>query len=268
MYENILTEVGAGVGIITLNRPERHNAFDDQMIGELSTAFAAMQSDAAVRVVVVSSTGKSFCAGADLNWMKRAAAYSPAESLADARALAEMLRALAQLGKPTVARVQGPAYGGGVGLVAACDVAIATYEAQFVLSEVKLGIIPAVISPYLIAAIGERYARRYMLTAERFAAAEAYRMGLLHEIVQDEASLDEAVGEIVDGLLGNGPMALAACKELIRAVAGRPLDAAVIDDTAQRIANIRATAEAQEGMGAFLQKRKPGWVPAREDDDV
>ena len=268
MYENILTEVGGGVGIITLNRPERHNAFDDKMIGELIAAIAAMQADPAVRVLVVSSTGKSFCAGADLNWMKRAATYSPAESLADARALAEMLRSLAQMGKPTVARVQGPAYGGGVGLVAACDIAIATYDAQFVLSEVKLGIIPAVISPHVIAAIGERYARRYMLTAERFAAAEAYRMGLLHEIVPDDSALDEAVGEIVDALLANGPCALAACKELIRAVAGRPMDAAVVDETAQLIASIRATNEGQEGMAAFLEKRKPNWAVSADEDHV
>ena len=260
MYENILTEVSGGVGIITLNRPERHNAFDEALIGELSSAFAAMDQDPAVRVLVLSSTGKSFCAGADLNWMKRLGTYTPQESLEDARRLAEMLRRLAQMGKPTVARVQGPAYGGGVGLVAACDVAIATFEAQFTLSEVKLGIIPAAISPHVIAAIGERYSRRYMLTAERFAAAEAYRIGLVHEIVADDAGLDEAVGEIVDSLLKNGPMALAACKQLIRAVANKPIDAAVIEDTASRISAIRATPEAQEGMAAFLGKRKPNWV--------
>ena len=265
MYENLLTEVKHGVGIITLNRPERHNAFDDVVIGELIAAVAAMQDDDAVRVLVISSTGKSFCAGADLHWMKRAAAYSAQQSLEDARQLAEMLRCLAQLDKPTVARVQGPAYGGGVGLVAACDIAIATYEAQFTLSEVKLGIVPAVISPHVIAAIGERHARRYMLTAERFAAAEAYRIGLVHEIVPDEASLDDAVGEIVDTLLGNGPMALAACKQLIRAVAAKPIDATVIDDTAQRIAAIRATDEAREGMNAFFGKRKPNWIAQRGD---
>jgi len=260
MYENILTEVSRGVGIITLNRPERHNAVDDRMIGELISAVAAMEADAAVRVLVISSTGKSFCAGADLNWMRRAADFTPQDSLVDARALAEMLRALAQMGKPTIARVQGPAYGGGVGLVAACDVAIATYEAQFTLSEVRLGITPAVIAPHLIAAIGERYARRYMLTAEPFAAAEGYRIGLLHEIVPDEASLDEAVGEIVDALLKNGPRALAACKTLIRAVSGKPLEAALVEDTAQRISAIRATDEAREGMAARLQKRIPRWA--------
>ena len=260
MYGNILTEIGHGVGIVTLNRPERHNAFDDALIQELIAALAAMEADDAVRVLVVSSKGKSFCSGADLNWMKRAAHFSAEESQRDSRALAEMLRALAQMRKPTIARVQGPAYGGGVGLVAACDIAIATFDAHFALSEVRLGIIPAVISPHVIAAIGERYARRYMLTAERFSAAEAYRIGLLHEIVPGEEELDEAVGEIVDALLKNSPNALGECKELIRAVASRPLTQEVIEDTAQRIARLRASDEGKEGMSAFLEKRKPNWT--------
>ena len=260
MQQDILTEVKAGVGTITLNRPERHNAFDDVLIAELVAAMAAMAADDAVRVLVISSTGRSFCAGADLNWMKRAAAFSPDESLRDARALAEMLRALAQMNKPTVARVQGAAYGGGVGLIAACDIALATCDAQFTLSEVKLGIIPSVISPHVITAIGDRHARRYMLTAERFTAAEACRIGLVHEIVPDEQALDDALGKIVGTLMKNGPAALAACKELIRAVAWQPISAAVIEDTAQRIAAIRRTGEAMEGMNAFLEKRKPSWV--------
>jgi methylglutaconyl-CoA hydratase len=260
MYNNIITEIDLGIGIVTLNRPERHNAFDDALIAELSTAIDRMAADPAVRVLVVSSTGKSFCAGADLNWMKRAAGYGGEENLHDARALAEMLRRLAQCPKPTVARVQGPAYGGGVGLVACCDVAIATFDTQFALTEVKLGLIPAVISPHVIAAIGERYARRYMLTAERFSAAEAYRIGLVHEIVTDAAALDEAVGEIVDALLNNGPQALAECKQLISAVAWKPLAAEVIEDTAQRITRLRAGAEGREGMTAFLERRKPNWI--------
>ena len=259
MYKSILTEVDAGVGIVTLNRPERHNAFDDELIWELSSALTAMDIDPAVRVLVISSTGKSFCAGADLNWMKRAAGYSADENQRDARVLADLLRDLSSLHKPTVARVQGPAYGGGVGLVAACDVAIATFDAQFTLSEVKLGIIPSVIGPHLIKAIGERHARRYMLTAERFAAAEAYRIGLVHEIVADERALDAAIGEMVNALLQNGPLALRACKELVDAVAGKPLDDALLDDTARRIAEIRATPEAKEGISAFLEKRKPSW---------
>ena len=260
MYQNLLTEIDHGVGIITLNRPERHNAFDDALIAELTDAVAMMEGEDAVRVLVISSTGKSFCSGADLNWMKRAAGFSTEDSLRDSRALAEMLRCVAQIGKPTVARVQGHAYGGGVGLVAACDIAIATFDAAFSLSEVKLGIIPAVISPHVISAIGERYARRYMLTAERFAAAEAYRIGLLHEIVPDEEALDEAVGEIVDALLKNGPNALRECKELIRAVVSRPVSADLIEDTAQRICRLRASDEGREGMSAFLEKRKPNWV--------
>jgi len=260
MYQNILTEIDKGVGIITLNRPERHNAFDDALIAELIDAIGQMENDSAVRLVVISSTGKSFCAGADLNWMKRAASFTPEDSLRDSRTLAEMLRCLAQMKKPTLARVQGPAYGGGVGLVAACDIAVATFDAQFTLSEVKLGIIPAVISPHVIAAIGERYARRYMLTAERFAAAEAYRIGLVHEIVPDEAALDQALGELIDALLKNSPNALGECKELIRAVASQPISATVIEDTAQRICRLRASDEGREGMSAFLEKRKPSWV--------
>ena len=260
MYNNIITEIDLGVGIVTLNRPERHNAFDDALIAELSDAIDRMAADPAVRVLVISSSGKSFCAGADLNWMKRAAGYSSEENLRDARALAGMLRRLAHCPKPTVARIQGPAYGGGVGLVACCDVAIATFDAEFSLTEVKLGLIPAVISPHVIAAIGERYARRYMLTAERFSAAEAYRIGLLHEMVTDEESLDEALGEIIDALLRNGPGAIAECKQLISAVAWKPLSDAVVEDTAQRITRLRASEEGREGMNAFLEKRKPNWI--------
>ena len=259
-YQNILTEIDHGVGIITLNRADRHNAFDDAMIAELAQAIEIMSAEPEVRVLVVSSTGKSFCAGADLNWMRRAAGYGSEENLADSRVLAEMLRRLAQCPKPTVARVQGPAYGGGVGLVACCDVAIATFDTQFTLSEVKLGIIPAVISPHVIAAIGERYARRYMLTAERFSAAEAYRIGLIHEMVADEEALDEAVGEVVEALLKNSPNAMRECKELIAAVAWKPLSPEVVEDTALRITRLRASVEGREGMTAFLEKRKPFWV--------
>jgi len=260
MYANILIEVDAGVGIVTLNRPDRHNAFDDQTIAELIDAMAMMEADADVRVVVISSVGKSFSAGADINWMKSAAAQGFDDNLRDARNLAEMLRCIAQLSKPTVARVQGPAYGGGVGVIAACDIAVAAFDAQFALTEVKLGIIPSAIGPHVIAAIGPRYARRYMLTAERFSAAEAYRIGLIHEMVADGQALDEAVGHIVDTILNNGPQAIAECKMLIDAVAGKPLTAALIEDTAQRIARVRAGTEAKEGMASFLEKRKPNWI--------
>lgn len=260
MYQNILTEIDAGVGIVTLNRPERHNAFDDTMIAELADAMERMADDPAVRLVVISSTGKSFCAGADLEWMRRAAAFSLEENRRDAGELAEMLLRIADCPKPVLARVQGPAYGGGVGLIAACDMAVATFETRFALTEVKLGLIPAVIGPHVIAAIGERHARRYMLTAEVFSAAEAYRIGLIHEMVADVASLDDAIGEWVEALLKNGPQALAECKALIRSVANRPLGPKVIEHTVDRIANVRVSPEGQEGLDAFLQKRKPDWA--------
>lgn len=260
MYKNIITEVDQGVGIITLNRPERHNAFDGQTIGELTQSLAGMASDSAVRVVIISSTGKSFCAGADLEWMRTAARGTSAENEADARVLAEMLHRLATLSKPTIARVQGPAYGGGVGLIAACDIAIATFDAQFALSEVKLGLIPATIAPHVVAAVGERHARRYMLTAERFSAAEAYRIGLVHEMVADEEALDQALGAIVESLLENGPSALTECKDLIRAVSHHAVDGAMILDTARRIARVRASEEGRQGIAAFLEGRPPDWI--------
>ncbi|MBU0750687.1 MAG: enoyl-CoA hydratase/isomerase family protein [Gammaproteobacteria bacterium] len=259
-YQNLLTEIDRGVGIITLGRPDRHNAFDDVTIVEMIHALGVLETDSAVRVIVISSTGKSFSAGADLNWMQRVAGYDADENLRDARALAEMLRRIAQCSKPVIARVQGAAYGGGVGVIAACDIAIATFDAQFALTEVKLGIIPSAISPHVIAAIGERHARRYMLTAERFSASEAYRLGLVHEIVHDELALDDAIGDLIESLLKNGPDAMAECKQLIGAVASRPLSEELIEETAQRIARVRATPEAQEGMAAFLAKRKPSWV--------
>jgi len=259
-YQSILTEVDGYVGILTLNKPQRHNAFDEQLIAEMIAGLRELAADPRVRAVVLSSTGKSFCAGADLQWMKRAAGYSDQENLQDARRLAELMATLNELAKPTIARVQGPAHGGGVGLIAACDIAVGTYDALFALSEVKLGIVPAVISPYVLAAIGERYCRRYMLTAERFSAAEAYRIGLLHELVPGEEQLDEAIAEIIDSLLANGPQAQAACKSLIRIVAGQPIDEETIDETARRITRVRASPEGREGLAAFLEKRPPNWV--------
>jgi len=259
-YQNILTEIDAGIGIVTLNRPERHNAFDDAMIAELSEVMFSMASDPAVRVVVISSVGKSFCAGADLAWMQRAASYDFEQNRRDAGMLAEMLRRIADCPKPVIARVQGPAYGGGVGVIAACDIAVATFESKFALTEVKLGLIPAVIGPHVIATIGERYARRYMLTAEAFSAAEAYRIGLLHEMVADEAALDEAVGEWSEAILKNGPQALAEAKALIRSIAGRALGEQIIETTVETIARVRVSPEGQEGLAAFLEKRRPNWV--------
>ena len=259
-YQSILTEVDGSVGILTLNKPRRHNAFDEQLIAEISVGLRELEDDERVRAVVLSSTGSSFCAGADLHWMKRAADCSAEENLRDAERLADLLSTLNELSKPTIARVQGAAYGGGVGLICACDIAVGSYDAVFALSEVKLGIIPAVISPYLLAALGERYCRRYMLTAERFSAAEAYRIGLLHELVPGEEQLDEAIAEILESLLANGPKAQAECKGLIRVVAGQPIDAQTIDETTQRITRVRASAEGREGLAAFLEKRLPDWI--------
>ncbi len=247
-----------GVARLTLNRPQVHNAFNDDLIASLTAALETLGKDPEVRLVVLAALGKSFSAGADLNWMKRMAGYSEAENLEDARALAALMATLNGLPKPTLAVVQGPAFGGGVGLVACCDIALAAESASFALSEVKLGLIPAVISPYVVAAMGEAAARRYFLTAERFSAAEAHRLGLIHEVVEASA-LEAARERVVEALLQAGPASQAASKELIAAVAQRPVDAALVEDTARRIAKVRAAPEAREGIAAFLEKRKPAW---------
>ena len=260
MYQSIITEVDDSVGILTLNKAERHNAFDELLVDEVTSGLLELEADPQVRVVVLSATGKNFCAGADLNWVRRAATCTASENLRDARELARLLATLNEFSKPTIARVQGPAYGAGLGLIAACDIAVATYDTLFALTEVKLGLIPAVVCPYVVAAIGERHARRYLLSSERFSAAEAYRIGLVHEIVPGDGELDEAIGEIIDNLLKNGPQAQAECKALIRLVAGQPIDEAIGEETAQRITQVRAGAEGQEGLAAFLEKRKPNWI--------
>lgn len=254
----IRLNVSGGVGRITMARPEKHNAFDDGLIAELSAAFEAAGRDDAVRVVVLEGEGKSFSAGADLGWMQRMADYSDDENLADARKLAGMMRVLNELPRPTIARVQGAAFGGGVGLVAACDIALASEAASFCLSEARLGLIPSVISPYVVEAIGAREARRYFQTAERFDAETALTLGLVHEVVPRER-LDGRLEELIGVLLGNGPAAMAASKELIRRVASGPVDDAMVEDTAQRIADIRATDEGREGVQAFLENRGPNW---------
>lgn len=251
----------AGIAVVWLNRPDLRNAFDDTMIGELTSAFRALGADAKVRAVVLAGRGPVFCAGADLHWMKRMAGYTFEQNYEDALGLARMLDALRTLPKPTVARVHGHVFAGGMGLVAACDIAVAARGAEFCISEVKLGLIPAVISPYVIAAMGERAARRYMLTAERFSAEEAHRIGFVHACL-DPAQLDVAVDALVADLLAGGPAAHAATKDLVRAVAGRPLAEDLIADTATRIATTRASAEGREGIQSFLEKRKPGWVAA------
>jgi len=260
MSEPILLDLdAAGVATVTLNRPDIHNAFDETLIADLTKTFEAVGTDSKVRVVVLAGAGKSFSAGADIKWMRRMAEYSRAENVRDAEALANMLRTLNDIPKPTLAVVQGAAIGGGVGLVACCDIAIAAEDAVFSLSEVRLGLIPATIGPYVLAAIGARQARRYFLTAERFSAKDALRIGLVHEVVL-AAELPEARARQVDGLLKNGPRAMGEAKALIRDVAGRPIEHGLIKETAERIANIRASEEGKEGLSAFLEKRPARWV--------
>lgn len=259
MTAPILLDIDArGIATVTMNRPEAHNAFDDALIGTLAEAVADLGGNAKVRVILLKGAGKNFSAGADLKWMRRMSEAPRPESIADAKRLATMLRVIDRVAKPTVAVVQGAAMGGGVGLAAVCDVVIAADNAVFSLSEVRLGLIPATIGPYVVAAIGARQARRYFLTAERFTAEDARRIGLVHEVAA-AADLDAVAGRVVDALLGNGPVAVAGAKTLVRDVAGRAVDEAVMDDTAGRIADIRASAEGKEGVAAFLEKRKPNW---------
>lgn len=259
MTSPILVDTDArGVATVTMNRPEAHNAFDDALIGALADAFSGLGDNAAVRAIVLKGAGKNFSAGADLKWMRRMSEAPRAESIADAKRLATMLRVIDRVAKPTVALVQGAAMGGGVGLASVCDMVIAADNAIFSLSEVRLGLIPATIAPYVVAAIGPRQARRYFLTAERFTAEDAKRIGLAHDVVA-VADMNAAANRIVDALLGNGPVAVAGAKKLIRDVAGRAVDEAVMNDTAGRIADIRASAEGKEGVAAFLEKRKPNW---------
>lgn len=258
MTDTLITEIHQHVATVTLNRPKLHNAFDEQLIADLTAALRRLEADPEVRMVVLAAKGKSFSAGADLNWMRRMAGYSQQQNLVDARHLTELMSTLNGLSKPTIAKVQGAVFGSGVGLVACCDIAIASEAASFCLSEVKLGLIPAVISPYVVHTIGERQARRYFITAERFNAQEARRIGLVHEMVPDE-QLDQRVKQFTDILAGNGPAAMDAAKKLVRAVSHRPIDAAMVEETAQRIAAIRASTEGREGIEAFLNKRKPVW---------
>jgi methylglutaconyl-CoA hydratase len=251
-----------GSAWITLNRPQIHNAFDDLLIADLTAELSSLAEDEAVRAVVLTGSGKSFSAGADLNWMRRTASYTEAENYADARALAKLMATLNELPKPTIARVNGAALGGGTGLVACCDIVVASTQAVFGTTEVRLGLIPSVIGPYVIAAIGARQARRLMLTGERIAAAEAARIGLVHQVV-DPDELDRTIESNLGHLLAGGPSALAAAKRLIRDLAGRPLGPDLIADTAERIAALRATPEAREGIAAFLAKRSPFWLSLR-----
>jgi methylglutaconyl-CoA hydratase len=251
-------EIRNGVARVTLNRPELRNAFDDVLIASLTKAFLEIESDQSVRVVVLAGNGPAFCAGADLNWMKRMAGYGYEQNLADAQALANMLAALDRMPKPTIARVHGPVFAGGTGLVAACDIAVGTPEAKFCFSEAKLGLSPATISPYVIRAMGERLARRYFLTAEVFDAEEAHRIGMLSALVPS-SDLDSIIENLLKHLLAGGPEAHVKIKELIRAVVHRPVDDALSAETAKRIAEIRVSPEGKEGIASFLEKRKASW---------
>ncbi|MDZ7919387.1 enoyl-CoA hydratase/isomerase family protein [Rhodoferax sp.] len=253
-----LTHTGALL-TITLSRPEVRNAFNDEVIAELTQAFQTAAASAEVRAVVLAADGPAFCAGADLNWMRRMADYTRAENLADAAKLAEMLRVMYACPKPTIARIQGDVVAGGMGLVAACDMAVTVDTAGFCLSEVKLGLIPATISPYVIRAMGARAAHRYFLTAERFSAQEAHRIGFVHEVVPAE-QLDTKVAELVKALVNASPNAVRSCKELVQTVAEREIDGTLIAQSVEGIADIRSSTEGKEGVQSFLQKRKPNWL--------
>ncbi len=251
------------VAVVWMAREKVRNAFNETMIAELRGTFERLGADPGVRAIVLAARGPAFCAGADLDWMRRMSAYSAEENRRDARQLADMLRTIHECPKPTIARVHGDAYAGGMGLVAACDMAFAAIGAGFCLSETKLGLIPATISPYVISAIGVAAARRYMLTAEKFDSAEAYRIGLVHDITPADA-LDGKVNETLGALMLTSADAVGEAKRLVREVAGRPLDDALLADTAERIAAIRASDDGREGVRAFLDKRKPRWVTEYE----
>jgi len=259
MSDMLLQSTDQGVHTITLNRPEIRNAFNDVLIGEIHQAFEAVSRRTDVRCVVLAANGSAFCAGGDLNWMRRMADYTREQNMADAQALAVMLRAIDQCPHPTVARVQGDVFAGGLGLLSTCDMVVSADSATFCLSEVKIGLIPATISPYVVRAIGARAARRYFMTAERFSAAEAHRIGLVHESVP-MAQLDATVQALVQALCANSPMAVKDAKRLVETVAGLDISEAMIAKTVSGIADSRASAEGKEGVQAFLDKRKPSWL--------
>jgi len=260
----IETEFAQGIALIWLNRPDTRNAMNDVLIAELTEAFRTAIADPAVRAIVLAGRGRAFCAGADLNWLMKARDMTPQERHDDSIALARLLRLIHDSPKPTVARVHGPAYAGGMGLVAACDIAVASHDAKFCLSEAKLGLLPAMISPFVMKAMGVSHARRYFLTAEVIEAAEAWRIGFVHELVAPE-ELDARVNAILGHLVLGSPNALHECKRLILELAGRPIDDAIAEDTAARLARVRASDEAREGIEAFFGKRRPNWVPQPTD---
>ena len=260
MLDNLITidNNHQGICTVTLNKPKSHNAMDDDLIAVLTKTWQQIADDDSVRAVILAANGKSFCAGADLYWMKRSIDYTEQENIKDTMGLAKMLNGLNTLNKPTIAQVQGVAFGGGAGLLACCDIVIASENASFSFSEVKLGLIPATISPYVIAQIGMKAARRYFLTAERFNAHEALRIGLVDEVTpfSELVVQTQAIAQLI---CANGPQAVAASKQLIHDVHGKTIDSGLMKDTAQRIANVRASEEGQEGLAAFFDKRNPAW---------
>ena len=257
---NLLIEIENGVAKLILNRPDVHNAFDDLLIAKIITALTQIETNDDIRVVVLTSQGKHFSAGADLNWMKRMAILSEQENREDAQQLAELMHQLNNLNKPTIALVNGAAYGGAVGLIACCDIAIATQRSRFCLSEVKIGLSPAVISPFVVGAIGERAARRYFLSAEAFDAQKAEQLGLLHDVVADEVALAEQGEQLINVLLQNSPQAMNKTKQLIKEVSRGSIDKNMRDYTVNLIASIRVSDEGQEGLSSFLEKRQPKWL--------
>jgi methylglutaconyl-CoA hydratase len=258
MNSMIRAEIQPPKGTITLCRPELHNAFNDDVMRELTDAFSRLGADTTVRAIVLAGEGKSFCAVADIHWMKRMVGYSFEENVADARVLSKMLRTIRECPKPVIARVHGATYGGGVGLVAACDMAIALAGVNFCLSEVKLGILPAVISPFVLEKIGPGAARRYAVTAEVFDANEARHIGLVSEVAQTPEEMDAWLDKMCKTIAGNGPLATAACKQILSDVNGVMWDR-VEEITTKRIAELRVSPEGQEGLKSFLEKRKPSW---------
>ncbi|UCG98884.1 MAG: enoyl-CoA hydratase/isomerase family protein [Burkholderiales bacterium] len=263
MSNGLEIHIARRVAVVWLAREKVRNAFNETLIAELASAFTRLGADDGVRAIVLAGRGPAFCAGADLDWMRRMAGYSFEENRADARALAEMLRTIDRCPKPTIARVHGDAYAGGMGLVAACDIAVAASTTGFCLSETRLGLVPATISPYVIRAMGEQAARRYALTAERFDAAEALRLGFVHAVVPADG-LDTRIEEVLAALMQTSGSAVSEAKRLVREVAGRPIDEALLADTAERIATARASDDGREGVRAFLDKRKPRWVTEYE----
>jgi methylglutaconyl-CoA hydratase len=261
-YQHIETEQRGPIRWLWLNRPEVRNAFNDALIADIAAAFADVEASPDTRVVVVAGRGPAFCAGADLHWMRAMASFSHADNHADALRVARMFHAVHSCSKPVVARVHGDAFGGGVGLVAACDVVVALDSVGFVLSEVKLGIVAATISPHVVRAMGARQAARYMLTAERFGATRAHELGLVHELA-DAATLDATVDRICHSLLAASPAALAATKKLLADVVEAPLDDVLLAATAKCIADARVSPEGREGIAAFLEKRVPSWAPKK-----